>query len=1109
MEKKLKCFFINVRGLNAKIRLNLIQDEANRYDVIGFAETLSNCFPSKEFESFDIFFGDDHKILKGYHGLALLVRKDIPHFFETDLGLWVRIPTSEAPLLVGLYYMPCENSRNWNKDTFASLLEDIGRIKTEDSEMVVMGDFNARTGTMQDYIDIDGEDRQPSERTNKDSKVNTNGRALIDVCKTTDMMILNGRSGKDRGVGNFTCNNYNGKSVVDYIIADNSLIDKLLNFEIKQFDPSLSDVHCGLKVEVLRAIEVEVNKNNECIGGTRKFWNDVLKASFLRSLENQDLSNICKLLRNKNATLSEINEIDRELRRILVESAEISNVLRTPRRLPRKNQWFDMECHVKRTQYRSMCRNSRSITQKKAALRSYKNFILLKKKTFLKNFNKKLLRLRSKNSKEYWSVIGSLKCKSSLPKLDVKSLSEHFQHLHLLPSSFCIDDVESTEGDINVELNKNFSCEEVRESLQILKCGKSAGQDNIYPEFLKYVPGNLVEVLNSFFNLVLKTGIVPDDWALSTICPIHKKGPMTDPNNYRGISLINCIGKVFSSIISTRIKHYLDLTNRIGSEQAGFRKGHGCEDHTFALTKILSSYLANGKRVYATFLDYEKAFDLVDRAILWKKLQDHNINGNVFNVIRSLYSKTKACVKVGNCYSSFFKCEVGVRQGDNLSPLLFTIFVNDFKSYLQNHCNGLTFLSNSMKSHLDVDEEKIFALLYADDTIILTESENDMQKALNAACQYCSNFNIRINCSKTKYMIFSRGKVRKSTVMFINNSPIERVDSFCYLGVIFKYNNTFQLTIKNNVDKAKKALFKLRAETSGHELAIQTKLHLFDLIVLPILTYGCEVWGHEPYEQIESFHRNFLRTLLNVRNSTPNAMIYGELGRNEIKYKIWLRILGFWKRLSDDKNKLSCLMYKHLRKIFPSDKWLSCVQTILIECGIPGAYHFIENVNEAHFKDYTKNKLQDVSIQQWNTSVKNHSLCRLYASYKYKYRIEPYVFTLRTKDRIELSRFRCAALIITDVREKFTGVKEAHCPLCNNQVNADEYHFLLVCTELKDLRAKYLSKCYQHNPSLLKLDQLMNLTSTVRLTHLSMYCKLVTDRVRCKIDNLSFVHPSG
>ena len=254
---------------------------------------------------------------------------------------------------------------------------------------------------------------------------------------------------------------------------------------------------------------------------------------------------------------------------------------------------------------------------------------------------------------------------------------------------------------------------------------------------------------------------------------------------------------------------------------------------------------------------------------------------------------------------------------------------------------------------------------------------------------------------------------------------MERVDSFCYLGVIFKCNNTFQLLIKNNVDKAKKALFKLRAETSGHELAIQTKLHLFNSIILPILTYGCEEWGHELYEQIENFYWNFLRTLLNVRNSTPKAMIYGELGTSDIKYQIWLRTLGFWRRLSDDKNKnkLSSLMYKHLINNFHSEKWLSCVQTILIERRIPGVYHFVENVIEAHFKEYTKNKLQDVSIQQWNTSVKTNSLCILYASYKYKYRIEPYVLTLTTKDRIELSRFRCAALIITEVREKFTGVK--------------------------------------------------------------------------------------
>ena len=117
-----------------------------------------------------------------------------------------------------------------------------------------------------------------------------------------------------------------------------------------------------------------------------------------------------------------------------------------------------------------------------------------------------------------------------------------------------------------------------------------------------------------------------------------------------------------------------------------------------------------------------------------------------------------------------------------------------------------------------------------------------------------------------------------------------------------------------------------------------------------------------------------------------------------MKYQIWLRILGFWRRLSDSKTKLSSLIYKYPRKSSHPDKWLSCVQTILIECGIPGVYHFIENVNGPHFKQYTKNKLQDVSMQQWNTSVKNNS-------FNFKHQIEPYVFTLKTKDRIELSRF--------------------------------------------------------------------------------------------------------
>ena len=104
-----------------------------------------------------------------------------------------------------------------------------------------------------------------------------------------------------------------------------------------------------------------------------------------------------------------------------------------------------------------------------------------------------------------------MKRKSPLPQLDIKTFSEHFQHLHLLPWNFCVDEVDFPEGNINVKLNRTFNYEEVRESLQNLKCGKSAGQDSIYPEFLKHIPRFLLEVLNSFLNLVLSTGVLSND----------------------------------------------------------------------------------------------------------------------------------------------------------------------------------------------------------------------------------------------------------------------------------------------------------------------------------------------------------------------------------------------------------------------------------------------------------------------------------------------------------------------------------------------------------------------------------------------------------------------
>ena len=145
--------------------------------------------------------------------------------------------------------------------------------------------------------------------------------------------------------------------------------------------------------------------------------------------------------------------------------------------------------------------------------------------------------------------------------------------------------------------------------------------------------------------------------------------------------------------------------------------------------------------MYCAFVDYSKAFNLVGRTSLWTKLLACNINGKVMKLIYNLYQNTKACVKLNNTISRSFRCNVGVRQGDNLSPLLFALFINDFEDFLSLKYDGLNSLNNLFRNVSTNDEIltylKLYILLYADDTIIMAENPYQLQLALNALNEYC------------------------------------------------------------------------------------------------------------------------------------------------------------------------------------------------------------------------------------------------------------------------------------------------------------------------------------------------------------------------------------
>ena len=187
---------------------------------------------------------------QGHRGLALLVRRTKCHNYkESPLGLWLEMRLIANTYSIGLYYMLCENSRYWDSSAFEKIQKDILQFKNRGKKLILMGDFNFRTGNLIDYIDIYDEDEQIPPRLNGDSKVNTNGRLLIDLCKTTEMVLVNG-SLNIRNSGDHTCITHNGERVIDYFVIDYDGFDDVSKLSVLEFDPCLSDVHCPVAMEL-------------------------------------------------------------------------------------------------------------------------------------------------------------------------------------------------------------------------------------------------------------------------------------------------------------------------------------------------------------------------------------------------------------------------------------------------------------------------------------------------------------------------------------------------------------------------------------------------------------------------------------------------------------------------------------------------------------------------------------------------------------------------------------------------------------------------------------------------------------------------------------------
>ena len=204
------------------------------------------------------------------------------------------------------------------------------------------------------------------------------------------------------------------------------------------------------------------------------------------------------------------------------------------------------------------------------------------------------------------------------------------------------------------------------------------------------------------------SGYFPETWSAGEIIPLHKKGDKNNVDNYRGITLLSTLGKLFSRILNNRLTAWAETYSVYIEAQAGFREHMCTTDNIFVMHGLITHSLNNNRKLFCSFIDFSKAFDFVVRDVLWFKLLQFGVRGKMLDIIVSMYENVKSQVKINNRLSESFSCMTGVRQGECLSPFLFAIYLNDIEQeFITKGADGV-----------DTGFLKLFLLLYADDIVI-------------------------------------------------------------------------------------------------------------------------------------------------------------------------------------------------------------------------------------------------------------------------------------------------------------------------------------------------------------------------------------------------------
>jgi exonuclease III len=1173
MDNQFSFCTLNVDGLSRDNLLNQddLHNTLSAFHVISLNETGNNVVDLaqelfKDYQSFHI--PSTTRNGKG-SGVSVLVRHSLAQHtslwkLEPDVPcIWIKITPEgtglSRDLFVGSIYIPPDGSdqyrQNISHNSRYQLLVQHAAVASSLGHVLIQGDFNARVGNLNDLPPLAPWHITPTQRQCIDPVINTAGHLLVEVCMANKLALLTGRVVGDTPPPISFISKYRGTSRPDHVIASYDLFPHITSHSVINKDLDSDHYALGTYLDSIPTAVPNTVVSTHPLPDSYK-WKPHLQQAYSTAImhahsDGKISDSVDCLDTDLDAAMEQfVDTIKDCARHAGVHPHNPSRPSTKPKQYhrPKHKPWFDASCKQALQNLKAAHNNnSHADPEKIRQLRKkYHNTCRQKKRQYKRKVAFQQVTNMRTNRKQFWKDLFPKKSTPQNPLADPSGCVPHFKAAFNPPQPTTPPDQHS-EGDVNRvdvgnpgdnpdhALNSEITEEEVTTAINTLKNNKATGLDGISAEFLKYAfpkvqvhntaspstmpqpttptsqphianSNPLIAPITSIFNQILSSGTTPSAWSHTFITLLFKKGDPTQWSNYRPIAVTPIFSKLYATVLHNRLTNWCEANNIRRAAQTGFRPKRGTTHHAFVLNHLIETHRHDKKKLYVCFIDLAKAYDSVPRHRLWKKLYDLDIKGHILHSIIALYKKVDISIKYGDGLLDSFEASIGVKQGCPLSPLLFGLFIEGLEDHIRDR------LPDAGPTIGTYTKIKVPNLMFADDTALIGIDHAQLQSLIDVASEWCDENDMTINVGKTEIVIFRKGHRAPSNLIWtLNNNPIEVVEFFKYLGVVFHSWKNANFAAHHTTKCGKIALAGMFRKLQNLDIGanINLRIHMYLVSVSPVVLYGSEVWGlydtdlsnpvNSNKSLAESLQITFLKSTLQVRHNTPAWIVYRECGLLPMQHAIIQRQLKFFNavlQLPDTEYVKAALLESAELSYRNPGNWYGKLHKVMQTCsGTPSPFNPVDgccvSLNMQAWRCHYYSRIWgNLHHDPASAPPDGVRLCTYHNYFAVsipeldqKWEMATYLQNPNIPHQhcISMAQFRTGShrLKIETLRKHKVPREQRTCNLCKTQSVQDELHVVYDCTQCNMHRQKYPRIPFSNMPSIKDLYNDTNITALV------------------------------